>query len=442
MKSKIKVLVLVHLGSLVLGLASCATPATTPNNNTALAETPVQGEVASRTTSSTQAKGTSDLDAAKAPVVEHTKPLLIVTNPTATGVTLFADELAPLRGALAEALAKTYDVVPLETVNQDVKNARNNTLPNGKQCARIPHPILISHALHEHSSLTDSVVMCGEAGCELRIQSQDNRVRMHTKLSAPAPNDSPEATVDRWVQELKDRPLEQTRRVEAPLNKPLVASVKRSKKPRVVGLVDPSVLWTKDLGKPLQASLKAIQRCKSKHPTINPKDRYMMSINAGGKVDRCETENADHHRSDGFDCVCDALKKNVRFPKAKKGERRAAMSVFVDSGKEQLPWVSLEFQSSDDKVAHLATDIIPNEALAECMAPLGTDFEVGVTMEVAGQGEHIAHSTSWTTVGKRNVPDSVKTCLKPILRSAHMTCPWNERATVRGKVFVTFDPVE
>lgn len=430
---------LVHLGWIVLVVASCASP--TPVQVDDSATTTVQREAQSETIASDGERTDQDTAAEpQTPVVERAKPLLLVTNPTATGITLFADELAPLRVALADALAKSHDVVPLKTVTQEVRNARNNTLPNGKQCARTPHPILISHAIHEGSSLTESQVMCSELGCELRVQSQDNRVRMHTKLSLPTANDSPETIVARWVEELAERPLEQTRRLDVPLTKPVVATVKRSQKSRVVGFVDPSASLT-DLGKPLQAALKAVERCTSRYPTINPEDRYMVSFNTSGKVDRCESERLDQHSSPGFDCVCEALHKNLRVPKAKKGEsaRRAALSLFVDSGREH-PRVSLKFQSSDDKVAHLATDVVANEELARCMAPLGSDFEVGVIMEVAGQGEHVAHSTSWTTVGKREVPDSVKACLKPILRAAQMTCPWNERATVRGKVFVSFDP--
>ncbi|QED29034.1 hypothetical protein FRD01_17670 [Microvenator marinus] len=351
-------------------------------------------------------------------VKEKPKPVVqrvVVATPRARGVVLFESELEFLRGALESRLQADdlFEIKDHSELEDEMKVLKKGKLPNQKACKVLPDPFLAAAGFEGVNVVWPSLV-CGAEKCTLKATSGP-QTRIY-ELSANPENWAEELTSAAAV--AKEAEVEGTS-----------VELGKYKEPYLV-VEDIDGTWDESFQKPLQRAAKQARRCDE-----GP-DRFLVSIAESGKVNSCESDRRHTRKPKSEDCFCKALKR-VRFPKVEKksGERRFSGHLKVLAKKEnearaQSKRAELQLLSSDDPIAHLNSIHLNEKNLRKCADLTEAPTEVGFILEVAGQGEHVAHSTSWTG----EVSPELKSCVKGLLRGVTMDCPATERATVRGRI--------
>lgn len=345
------------------------------------------------------------------PVIQH----VVVATPRARGVVLFESELESLRGALESRLQEDelFEVKDHSELDDEIKVLKKGKLPNQKACKVLPDPFLAAAGFEGVNVVWPSLA-CGAEKCTLKVTSGP-QTRIYELSASP----------ENWAEELKSA---------ATVSKETEVSgasveLGKYKEPYLV-VEDIDGIWDESFLKPLQRAAKQARRCDE-----SP-DRFLVAIDESGKLSSCEADRRHTRKPRSEDCFCKALKR-VRFPKAEKnsGERRFSGHLKILAKKEnearaQNRRAELQLISSDDPIAHLNSVHLNEKNLRKCADLTEAPTEVGFILEVAGQGEHVAHSTSWTG----EVSPELKSCVKGLLRGVTMDCPATERATVRGRI--------
>lgn len=345
------------------------------------------------------------------PVIQH----VVVATPRARGVVLFESELESLRGALESRLQEDelFEVKDHSELDDEIKVLKKGKLPNQKACKVLPDPFLAAAGFEGVNVVWPSLA-CGAEKCTLKVTSGP-QTRIYELSASP----------ENWAEELKSAA---TVSKEAEVSGASV-ELGKYKEPYLV-VEDIDGIWDESFLKPLQRAAKQARRCDE-----SP-DRFLVAIDESGKLSSCEADRRHTRKPRSEDCFCKALKR-VRFPKAEKnsGERRFSGHLKILAKKEnearaQNRRAELQLISSDDPIAHLNSVHLNEKNLRKCADLTEAPTEVGFILEVAGQGEHVAHSTSWTG----EVSPELKSCVKGLLRGVTMDCPATERATVRGRI--------
>jgi len=356
-------------------------------------------------------------------------PRFVLGHPSVRGKIFFADELLPVLEAVEKKLGEDgVEVVSSKQVLVEREIVRSGKLPGGKTCQRLPDPLNVSQGLHQ-AQVAEIKIYCDESSCVLSINSPKVGFQRALVLSANS-----DELVVKWAEEIVAKDWSS---VSIPEIEEFTPELGRVRAPYLVPSNIEGVL-EKDPAKALQRAASLAHRCEKQSASEDPLgQRYLLEIDPNGKVARCESERPDLMTPGVHSCTCNALKRQVRYPRAKKGEpvRRSSMNLHVkakdtDETRARNSRVELQFSASDDPIAHLGFSTIPVTKMARCADMVNQETEVGISLEIAGQGEHVAHSTRW--VG--DVPENVKACVKELVREVRMTCPANDRATVKGKM--------
>lgn len=373
----------------------------------------------------------------------------------------FPDELTPISDAVAEVLSRAeyggYRVIPNQDLRAFWSSVQNGQLPGvSLTCDTPPPPAELAEIVHAGSLRASIDVDCEEQGCRLEViviepGAPGTGGQRDEELAWLVTDLPPDDTPVQWAERIRRRGL----RPEPPPDDGRGGLVGGIMWPGAAPGIYAEISWVTQSGtwayelqssffQPVAAALDACEQAGGVQR--DSWGRFVLAVNAEGRITRCEHADPDHLPRPGFACQCDVL-HSMDFGKG-AADRRASfdLSVTVRLARTQpkSPFyhsIHLTDLSADDPSAVLGNENVSGRELVACIEPISANLgevDVPVRFRAGPDGRVVEARADWPP----SIPASAAVCIDKVLEKTGFSCPLSGQATITGLISITVGPRE